>query len=115
MPCDTSLAALSHQHHNSLALCVLTDRFPKQDHGPENIARLARRVIERYNIELTNHLSIEERLLFAKRASESRVQLTEEHRDIERLVEEIQRTLPRRVLDEMGRLIKNKAVHVTYE
>jgi hemerythrin-like domain-containing protein len=143
---DTSLIPLSYQHNNCLELCALTDRSLKEDRDSENVARLAKRVIERYRVELTNHFSIEEQLLFALCASELTAQLTEEHRDIERFVEQlrsepsaevleqfaellsrhirceedefydqIQKTLPRRVLDEVGRLIKSKVVRVTYE
>ena len=52
---DPSLIPLSHQHHNGLALCVLTRRSLGADSSPENLATLARRVIDRYELELTNH------------------------------------------------------------
>jgi iron-sulfur cluster repair protein YtfE (RIC family) len=61
---DPSLIPLSHQHHNGLALCVMTRRSLVQDSSPENIARLARRVIDRYELELINHFEIEEQVLF---------------------------------------------------
>ena len=41
---DPSLIPLSHQHHNGLALCVLTRRSLAADSSPGNIAKLARRV-----------------------------------------------------------------------
>ncbi len=61
---DASLIPLSHQHHNGLALCVLLRRSLQKDRTPENIARLAARVIERNDLELKNHFSIEEEVLF---------------------------------------------------
>ena len=61
---DPSLIPLSHQHHNGLALCVLTRRALAADPSPANIDRLARRVIDRYELELVNHFEIEEQVLF---------------------------------------------------
>jgi hemerythrin-like domain-containing protein len=61
---DPSLIPLSHQHHNGLALCVLTRRSLAEDSSPGNIAKLARRVIDRYELELVNHFEIEEQVLF---------------------------------------------------
>src|SRR5260370_12474918 len=54
----------SHQHHNGLALCVLTARALVSDRSDAAINQLARRAIDRYEIELTNHFGIEEQLLF---------------------------------------------------
>ena len=61
---DPSLIPLSHQHHNGLALCVLTRRSLAADSSPENLAKLAQRVIDRYELELINHFAIEEEVLF---------------------------------------------------
>ena len=61
---DPALIPLSQQHHNGLALCVLTERDLGGDRSAAAISRLARRVIDRYEIELTNHFGIEEQLLF---------------------------------------------------
>jgi hemerythrin-like domain-containing protein len=61
---DPSLIPLSHQHHNGLALCVMTRRSLAADSSEENLAKLARRVIDRYEIELVNHFEIEEQVLF---------------------------------------------------
>jgi iron-sulfur cluster repair protein YtfE (RIC family) len=61
---DPALIPLSQQHHNGLALCVLTERSLGADASPANVAKLAQRAIDRYEIELTNHFSIEEQLLF---------------------------------------------------
>ncbi len=89
---DASLVPLSHQHHNGLALCVLTDRELAGDAGAANLARLVRRLIDRYEVELTNHFSVEEEILFpaCPRGLASLVdRLTGEHREIERLIERL--------------------------
>jgi hemerythrin-like domain-containing protein len=61
---DPSLIPLSQQHHNGLALGVLTRRSLAADPSPANIARLARRAVDRYEVELANHFEIEEQILF---------------------------------------------------
>lgn len=61
---DAALIPLSQQHHNGLALCVLTERALRADRSEATIRRLAMKVIDRYEIELTNHFAIEEQLLF---------------------------------------------------
>lgn len=140
---DKSLIPLSHQHHNGLALCVLTRRSLAEDRSPENVARLARRIVDRYEIELTNHFAIEEQVLFPACPSPLTEALTAEHRRLEELVErlragpqaeiieefmellrrhirreeeelfeQIQRDLPRQMLDELGRRIDAQAVRV---
>jgi hemerythrin-like domain-containing protein len=141
---DPSLIPLSHQHHNGLALCVMSRRSLAADSSPENIAKLARRVIDRYELELTNHFEIEEQVLFPACGPMPIVgELLEEHRAIEALVmqlrampsaalleqfcellskhirreegeffEQIQRALPREVLDQAGAEIDRRAVRV---
>jgi hemerythrin-like domain-containing protein len=61
---DPSLVPLSHQHHNGLALCVLVERSLKGDATPANLARLAARINDRFELELANHFELEEQLLF---------------------------------------------------
>jgi len=61
---DPNLIPLSHQHHNALAMCVLTRRSLGEDRSSLNVAELARRVIDRYELELANHFEIEEQILF---------------------------------------------------
>ena len=48
---DPSLIPLSHQHHNGLALCVLTDRALAANSTPASVQQLAQRIIDRYEIE----------------------------------------------------------------
>jgi len=89
-----SLIPLSQQHHNGLALCVLTRRGLSKDRSVESIEKLARRAIDRYELELTHHFDIEERILFpAIRQHLGEVplvgQLIAEHRAIEAMVGEL--------------------------
>jgi len=84
---DPSLIPLSHQHHNGLALCVMTRRSLAEDSSPENIARLARRVIDRYELELINHFEIEEQVLFPACGPMPLIDaLVADHRAIEALI-----------------------------
>jgi hemerythrin-like domain-containing protein len=141
---DPSLIPLSHQHHNGLVLCVMTRRSLAEDSSAENIAWLARRVIDRYELELTNHFEIEEQVLFPAcgpmplvntlvgehRAMEALIPLlrtsptadlleqfcqilsTHIRREENELFEEIQRSLPRDVLDRAGAEIDRRAVRI---
>jgi len=61
---DPALIPLSQQHHNGLALCVLTERALSADRSEPAVRHLATQAINRYEIELTNHFAIEEQLLF---------------------------------------------------
>jgi hemerythrin-like domain-containing protein len=141
---DPSLVPLSQQHHNGLALCVLARRSLSADSSAENVARLARRVIDRYELELANHFEIEEQVLFPACGPMAMIgELLVEHRTIEALVnelgtapsaalleefcilltghirreenelfEQIQRALPRDVLDRAGCEIDRRAVRI---
>ena len=142
--CPVEMIPLSHQHHNGLALCVMTRRSLAADPSPENVAKLARRAIDRYELELINHFEIEEQVLFPACGPKPLiVELTAEHRMIEGLVgqlraaptaelleefcallsghirreenelfEQIQRVLPREVLDRAGTEIDRRAIRI---
>ena len=91
---DPALIPLSQQHHNGLALCVLTERGLAGDNSEAALTRLARRVIDRYEIELTNHFGIEEQLLFPLIEREIGPmaivgELITDHRSIEKLVDQL--------------------------
>ncbi|HTS63684.1 MAG TPA: hemerythrin domain-containing protein [Candidatus Acidoferrales bacterium] len=91
---DPSLIPLSHQHHNGLALCVLMRRSLAADNTPDNVARLARRAVDRFEIELVNHFEIEEQVLFPACGPLPIVaELLREHRAIEGLAAQL-RTAP---------------------
>ena len=90
---DASLIPLSHQHHNGLALCVMTRRSMAADTTAENVARLAQRVVDRYELELVNHFEIEEQVLFPACGGTPEIaalisELIAEHRGLEALVEQ---------------------------
>jgi hemerythrin-like domain-containing protein len=141
---DRSLIPLSQQHHNGLSLCVLTERSLREDSSGANVAKLARKAIDRYELELANHFEMEETILFPTAANHPLVPgLISEHRQLEALVgrlreeptiallleftallrthirreenelfEDIQRMLPRELLDSLGREIDAKAVRI---
>jgi hemerythrin-like domain-containing protein len=141
---DASLIPLSRQHQHGLALCVLTRRSLAADSSTENVAVLARRAIDRYELELANHFEIEEQVLFPLCGAMPMVtELIADHRTLEsfiaqlrtepsaallerfcellsrhirreenELFEQIQRTLPRDVIEEAGREIDRRAVRI---
>ena len=84
---DTSLIPLSHQHHNGLALCVMTRRSLAKDTSATNVTKLAQRIIDRYELELINHFEIEEQVLFPACGPNPLVErLVAEHREMEALI-----------------------------
>ena len=59
---DSSLIPLSRQHHNGLALGILGRRALADDSSAEGVRQVAKRVIDYYEVELTNHFEIEEQV-----------------------------------------------------
>jgi hemerythrin-like domain-containing protein len=91
---DPCLIPLSHQHHNGLALCVMTRRSLAASGTPANVAKLARRAIDRYEMELANHFEIEEQVLFPACGPMPLIaEVLAEHRTIEGLIAQL-RTAP---------------------
>jgi hemerythrin-like domain-containing protein len=91
---DPALIPLSQQHHNGLALCVLTERALEADRSAATIDRLARKAIDRYEIELTNHFAIEEQVLFPLIERELGkmsmiAELVADHRALEAMIERL--------------------------
>jgi hemerythrin-like domain-containing protein len=87
---DPALIPLSHQHHNGLVLCVMMRRSLGADSSAENVARQARRAIDRYEIELVNHFEIEEQVLFPACGVAGLVaELVADHRAIEALIAQL--------------------------
>ena len=141
---DRSLIPLSQQHHNGLSLCVLTERSLREDSSVANVAKLARKAINRYELELANHFEIEESILFPAIENHALVPgLIAEHRQLEALIGrlregpttallleftallrthirreendlfgDIQRLLPRELLDSLGKEIDARAVRI---
>ena len=114
---DSNLIPLSHQHHNALAMCVLTRRSLHEDASPANVAQLARRAIDRYELELVNHFEIEEQILFP--AIENALgklslvaSLIAQHREVEEIVAQL-RSAPTAAL--LERLCGLLAEHIRRE
>jgi hemerythrin-like domain-containing protein len=105
---DPSLIPLSHQHHNGLALCVLTRRGMAAGASPENLAKLARRIIDRYELELVNHFEIEEQVLFPACGPLPLVtELIAEHRALETLVAQIREAPAAPLLEQFCALLSS--------
>jgi hemerythrin-like domain-containing protein len=103
---DPSLIPLSQQHHNGLALCVLTRRALAEDSSPENVAKQARRVIDRYELELANHFEIEEQVLFPACGPLPMVSdLLVDHRALEALIAELRSTPSAGLLEQFCALL----------
>ena len=83
---DPSLIPLSQQHHNGLALCVLTERSLAQDAAAANVVALARKAIDRYELELANHFEMEESILFPASDSPLIAGLIADHRELEAMI-----------------------------
>ena len=111
---DQSLIPLSHQHHNALALCVMTDRALASDTSAENIDRLASKVIDRYELEMVNHFELEESLLFPRLTELQELvdRLTLEHRKMTALVDQLRRAPTLDTLREFSALLRQ---HVRLE
>jgi hemerythrin-like domain-containing protein len=87
---DPSLIPLSRQHQHGLALCVMTERSLAAGASAENVATFARKAIDHYDIELTNHFEIEERIVFPAVAAHPLVgELLGQHRQLEALIARI--------------------------
>jgi hypothetical protein len=103
---DPNLIPLSHQHHNGLALCVLTRRSLAADSSPGRIAALTARVIERYEVELVNHFAIEEEVLFPLCGPSPTVdELIRDHRTVEAIVAQLRTAPSAQLLEEFCDLL----------
>jgi hemerythrin-like domain-containing protein len=104
---DPSLIPLSQQHHNGLSLCVLTERSLREDSSAANVARLSTKAIDRYEIELTNHFEIEERILFPAVENHPLVPgLIDEHRQLEALIGRLRQEPTAALLREFTALLR---------
>jgi hemerythrin-like domain-containing protein len=108
---NPALVPLSQQHHNGLALCVLTERSLAGDRSEVNVAKLARRIIDRYEIELTNHFGIEENVLFPAIRSQlgelaAVGELIADHRALEAMVERLRDAPTVTLLEEFCALLR---------
>jgi hemerythrin-like domain-containing protein len=108
---DRALAPLSQQHQHGLSLCVLTDRSLQGDESPENVARLAARAVDRYDLELTNHFAVEEEDVFPaieQELGECPVlhALVAEHRELEKIFDHLRTTPDAVKLRELTALLR---------
>ena len=105
---DKSLIPLSHQHHNALAFCVLAGRSLASDPGADNVARLCRSAVERYDIELVNHFELEEQILFPALDRLPLVEeLVNEHRRMESMVRTLRSTPSMETLKDFMTLLRS--------
>lgn len=105
---DPSLIPLSRQHQHGLALCVLTERGLQSNASPRNIARLARKAIDHYEVELTNHFEVEERILFPALTESALVsELISQHRQVESLVARLREQPSAAILLEFTALLRS--------
>lgn len=107
----TSLHPLSHQHHNSLALCVLIERALAADASSSTIARLAAKCADRFDLELVNHFQLEERDLFPAITTELGASplidtLIAEHRAMEAQIASLRRQPTLALLEEFAMLLR---------
>jgi len=110
---DPALIPLSHQHHNGLALCVMMRRSLAADRSADNLARQARRAIDRYEIELANHFEIEEQVLFPACGAMPLIQeLLAEHRAIEGMIARLREASSVELLEQFCTLL---AAHIRRE
>jgi hemerythrin-like domain-containing protein len=108
---DRALVPLSQQHHNALALCVLTDRSLDGEVSHETAARVASRAVDRYDLELSNHFAIEEEVVFPVIENELGPQpiladLVADHRQMERLIDALRVGPDRNVLKQFVGLLR---------
>jgi len=108
---DAALIPLSQQHHNGLALCVLTERTLASDRSAATLDRLARKAVDRYEIELSNHFAIEEQLLFPLIERELGKmtmigELVADHRALERMVDRLRSAPSAEALEEFCSLLR---------
>jgi len=103
---DPTLIPLSQQHHNALAMCVLLKRSLASDASPDNLVKLARRVIDRCELELANHFEIEEQVLFPACPPMPIIgELLEEHRTLEALVAQLRIASSHELLEQFCTLL----------
>jgi len=103
---DPTLIPLSRQHQHGLALCVLCRRSLAENSSPENVARQARRVVDQYELELTNHFEIEEQVLFPACGDLPLIRtLVAEHRALEALVDRMRSAPAVELLEQFFQLL----------
>jgi hemerythrin-like domain-containing protein len=108
---DRALAPLSQQHHNALAVCVLTDRSLAGEPSPESLARLSTQLLDRYDNEVSNHFAVEEEDVFPVAEKELDLgtivhELVAEHRQIEKIIDNLRTSPDREALRQFTVLLR---------
>jgi len=109
---DPALIPLSQQHHNGLALCVLIERALADERSEATIRKLARKAIDRYEIELSNHFGIEEQLLFPLIERELGKmtmidELVADHRALEEMIDQMRTAPSEELLEKFCALLRS--------
>jgi hemerythrin superfamily protein len=103
---DPSLIPLSRHHQHGLALCVLMRRSLAADSSPENLANWAKKAVDHYEVELTNHFAIEEQVLFPACGAMPIIdELLADHRAIETLVAQMRGSASPELLEQFCTLL----------
>jgi hemerythrin-like domain-containing protein len=105
---DPSLIPLSRQHQHALALCVTTERALRENQSTDTIARLSSKAIDHYDLELTNHFEMEERIVFPAMAAHPLIHdLVEQHRGLEGMIAALRARPSREGLLEFTALLRS--------
>ena len=105
---DPSLIPLSHQHQHGLALCVTIERSLREDHSSESVAKFSNKAITHYDLELTNHFEMEERILFPAVAEHPLIpDLLAQHRRLEAMIAALREAPSRERLLEFAALLRS--------
>ena len=98
---DPSLAPLTHQHDDALAVCAVLRRSLAAGPTPGNVTKLARRAVERCELELGAHFDMEEQVLYPACGSMPLVKrLVAEHREIESMLAQLRAAPTEDLLEE---------------
>lgn len=108
---DRSLHPLSRQHHNGLALVVMTEQAFAQDSSAASVERQCRKAVYRFDLELKNHFELEEELLFpaietALGPQQMVARLIEDHRRMEAQIARLREAPTRATLEEFLGLLR---------
>jgi hemerythrin-like domain-containing protein len=105
---DPSLIPLSRQHQHGLALCVMIVRSLREDHSAESVAKFSSKAVTHYDLELTNHFEMEERILFPTVAAHPLIaDLLAQHRRLETMIAELREAPSRERLLEFAALLRS--------
>jgi iron-sulfur cluster repair protein YtfE (RIC family) len=103
---DPSLTPLTHQHDDALAVCAVLRRSLAAGPTPGNVSKLARRAVDRCELELGSHFQIEEQVLYPACGPMPVIAvLVAEHRTIEGLLAQLRTAPTEDLLEEFCALV----------